>query len=197
MATAVDTLINDVEELLSDTANTRWAAAEHLANLNEGMRALVELNPLVNVVKTSITLAAGVEQTMPAGAIELISIDRNASGAPVNRVDKGDMDIINPAWMSATASATVKEYMYDQSAEDTFYVYPPQPSSSPGTVVAQIAMEPTAVTAGQNLPIEDRWVPALKEFMMFRAKSKDAEYAGEDGEAQQHYARFKDLSRGT
>lgn len=75
-------VIDQVEILLQDTANTRWTAAELLTYLNDAQRDIairtVALGISPAYTKTvPVRLKSGVLQTVPEDAIRLIDVKRN------------------------------------------------------------------------------------------------------------------------
>jgi hypothetical protein len=86
------------------------------------------------------------------------------------------LDAFNPDWHTATASATTKNYIYDLQDQTAYYVFPP----STGTNYLEInySVQPTDLTTeAQTIPIFDVYQGPLLDYILFRACTKDAEYA--------------------
>jgi hypothetical protein len=90
--------------------------------------------------------------------------------------------------------------MYDPRDPKVFYVYPPAASSGASVEVVYSAYpsditEPadgavyTAVTGNISLP--DIYANLLTDYILYRAYTKDAEYAGNAARAQAHYGSFQ------
>jgi len=70
---------------------------------------------------------------------------------------------MNPTWHTATASATVESYLFDQREPKVFYVYPPQPSSSMGYVDEVDVVNPSEMSAVTSaITLDDIYVDAYK-----------------------------------
>lgn len=174
-------IISDAAATLQDKQHVRWTQAELLGYLNDGQRAVVEIKPTACVKNAPLPLASGTKQTLPANAISLARIERNlgasgtAVGPAVTLVKRALMDAHNPSWHNARASGVVRHYMYDEDDDPRiFYVYPPQPAT-PTQVQAVYYAEPDDVTADAPIALTNTYANALRNYLLFRAYSKDAE----------------------
>lgn len=182
MTVAVNDIIDKAEITLLDEANKRWSAAELLGWLNSGTKAISARKPDVYVSNESFTLVEGTKQSI-AAAVIILDITRNMGtdgdtpGDIISRVDKKDLDVADPSWHTATASATVKHWMYDPKDPTSFDVYPPQPAESFGYVDGVWCSSPPVVAAGANIGIDDIYEPVILDYILFRAYSKDGALA--------------------
>lgn len=198
MATAVNTLIDSAEEILQDPSNDKWSAAELLAWLNYGQWAVVREKPDAYPVRSVIALAStngGLWQTFPAASILLLDVlcncssDGSTKGAPVTVVDRKWIDTAVPDWTTATATTTIKHIIYDPKTQPkAFMVYPPAAASSYIEVVT--ADLPAAASAGGNITLDDEYAEMLLDYILFRAYSRDADYAANSEKAIAHYQNF-------
>lgn len=189
-------IVDQAEEILQDSSNTRWSSNELLAWLNQGQRVIVREKPDAYNEIVSKLLSAGLWQTLPDGAIVLIDAFCNMGttgttrGAPVTVVDRKWMDTSLPTWTTETASTTVKHVIYDPiRAPKRFLVYP----ASPGTNYIEIlvASNPTAVASVSNsITLGDEYADALLDYILFRAFSRDADYVINAERAIAHYTAF-------
>lgn len=202
MSTSVASLLSKATILLQDSGNVRWSQDELLSWLNEGQRALVVMKPNAYVKVEPVQLAAGTKQTLPVDAIVLLDIPRNMGttgttvGAPVRATSREFLDVHVPTWHSATASATVKHFMYSLREPRVFYVYPPQPTSGRGYVDLYYSAIPPNSEAAGNLQMDDQYAHPLLNYIMFRAYSKDAEFAANAQLAASYYQQFVQLVGG-
>lgn len=197
----VDDLISRASILLQDSTNVRWPTTELLGWLNDGQREIVAFKPNTFVVNASIPLSAGTKQVVPAAAIALIDVVRNMGPSPGNvpgnvirAVSREILDAQVPDWhMAAKATAVVKHFIYSLLDPKNFYVYPPQIGSPQQYVEIVYAAAPTdAVAGGVNvISIDDVYASALLNYMMFRAYSKDAEYAANAALAKTYFDTFQ------
>lgn len=189
-------IVDRAEVILQDAGNTRWNAADLLAFLNEGKRALVAIKPSAYVVTTAFQLAAGTKQSLPSGSNLLIGVRRNmgTNGTTPGRVpDVIPIAVINrenPNWHTDVARATVEHVITDENDPTTFYVYPPQPTANQGYLEMARSANPPDATSGAAINVDDCYEGALVDYILHRAYSIDADYAREDGAAAAYLKSF-------
>lgn len=175
-------IINKAVIQLTDLSNIRWTRAELLSWLNDGMRQIVIMQPNATNTIVSRQLSAGSRQSLPADGWLLLGITRNMGtngstpGRAVRIISRELLDGFNPNWHAATTSAVTKNYIYDLQDQTAFFVYPP----STGTNYLEInySKQPVDLTSeSQTIPIFDVYQTALVDYILYRACSKDAEYA--------------------
>jgi hypothetical protein len=176
------TIINKAAIQLTDIANIRWTRAELLSWLNDGMRQIVVMQPSASSTTVSKLLSAGTRQSLPADGWLLLQIYRNMGttgstpGRAIRIVSREILDGFNPNWHTDTAAAEVRNYIYDVQDQLAFYVYPPNTGTQ--YIELNYSAQPTNLTTeSQTIPIFDIFQQALLDYIMFRACSKDAEYA--------------------
>lgn len=169
-------IISTMRQILHDEDSSayRWTDADLLGYLNEAQRFIVQHVPKANVTNGSWVLVAGVVQTIPTGGIELISIDFNMGtagttlGAPIRLIERDSLDLLIPAWTTATASATVQHYMFNEDDPTHFCVYPPQPSSSFGYVRGAYSTSPTDIaTTATAITLNDIFSGPMMKYALF------------------------------
>lgn len=190
-------IISKAQIIIQDTTGVRWPDTELLGWLNEGQREIVMLKPDASVKNESLALVAGTKQTIPSSGIILISVVRNMGvngttpGNAVRSIKRNVLDEQLPNWHSSAASATVIYVVTDPRNPKVFYTYPPQPSATPGQVEIVYSAAPTDVGAvGNAISVDDIYSGSLLDYCLFRAYSKDAEYAGNQNRAVAHYQKF-------
>ena len=178
-----------VRQLVHDSAGSRWTDQEFMHWINDGLREIVMLKPSANAVRVTLDLDPGTIQALPDGAVQLLRVTHNTGGAGVRIVDQDRLDAVDPSWRSENAQTTVVHYMYDKETPMEYQVYPPNTGS--GSLEASVAMEPTKITAiGETNPLPDIYVPALVDYLIYRAYSKQSKYAGNSQRAAAAYQRF-------
>ena len=75
----VKDLIDKAEEILQDTTNVKWSQQSLLDYVNDAQREIVLIRPDANVSNEQFTLAQSAKQTLPADALRLLSLYKNAS----------------------------------------------------------------------------------------------------------------------
>lgn len=167
---------------LIDISGVRWTRAELLKWLNDGLRQIVLMQPNAMNTPGAVQLVAGTRQLLPTGGWMLLGIYRNMGttgttpGRAVRIISRELLDAFNPNWHTTTASAVTKNYIYDLQDQTAYYVYPP----STGTNYLEInySLQPTDLTSeSQAIPMFDVYQGPLLDYIMFRACTKDAEYA--------------------
>jgi hypothetical protein len=202
MTIAAQSIIHRATDLLQDQTSVRWPANELVRWLNDAQRAVVKVRPdAMNTTATfrcsagtrqslkSVTAAAGAAALTPAPA-KLIEITRNMAATSlkkaVTEVARGIMDAQTPSWHNLTATVDVQHFMFDPRDPTAFYVYPPT------TILAELEVmysayptditEPAAGTTYTdvtgNLSLPDIYADDILNLILYRAYSKDSEYAG-------------------
>jgi hypothetical protein len=207
MAITAQSIIHRATGLLQDPTSIRWPVDELVRFLNDGQREVVMARPDAINVTATMTLAAGTRQDLDSGGLaiaplKLLEITRNLAATStkqaVRMTTRSWLDAQVPGWHSIASSVNILHYMFDQRDPKTFYVYPP------ATVLAQVEVNysgyPTAITEpGEGslytavtgaLTVPDIHANALLDYVMYRAYSKDASYAGNAQRAASHYQAF-------
>lgn len=175
-------IINKASTLLLDTGNTRWTRAELLGWINDAQRQIVLLQPNATNKVSTIKLVAGTRQSIPSDGWTLLNVirymgtDGTRAGRAVRLVSQQVMDAYTPNWHAAAPTVVPQSYIFDQQDQTAFYVYPP----STGTAYVQInySPEPADLTAeSQTINVRDIFQTAILDYVLYRACSKDAEYA--------------------
>lgn len=189
------TIADRASLLLQDGDNVRWAEAELLGWINDAQREIFIVRRDASSRVTATALVAGTKQTLPADGVLLLDIKRNAGpagttfGAPVRRTSMDLLDAVSPGWHSATASATVKNFMYDQRTPLVYYVYPP--AATPTYIELEYAANPAQLAALSDvIGVSDDYANAIVDYVMFRAYSKDAEDQNAMARATAHRSLF-------
>jgi hypothetical protein len=202
MTIAAQSIIRRVVETMQDNTSVRWPVAELVRYLNDGQREVVLYRPDSMVTNATITLASGAKQALPTNGSKLIDVIRNTAGTKrsVRMTVRNILDTQSPNWYNLTGVTEILHYMYDPRDPKVFYVYPPAAASGASVEVVYSAYptditEPadgalySAVTGNISLP--DIYGNVLADYILYRAYTKDSEYAGNAQRAQAHYAAFQ------
>jgi hypothetical protein len=189
------TIIDKAAIQLTDIANVRWTRAEMLKWLNDGMRQIVVIQPSASSTTVTKLLTAGTRQTLPTGGWLLLQIYRNMGldgttpGRAIRIISRELLDGFNPDWHADLPKPEVQNYIYDAQDQLAFYVYPPNTGTQ--YIELNYSAEPADLTLeSQAIPIFDIFQSALVDYILFRACSKDAEYAPGLQLAQAYLATF-------
>ena len=201
MTITAQSVIRRCVETLQDNTSVRWPVAELVRYLNDGQREVVMYRPDSMVTNANLTLVAGSRQALPANGAKLIEVIRNNSAASkraVRMVNREVLDAQSPGWHNITGVAEVLHFMYDPRDPKVFYVYPPATTAAALDIV--YAAYPTDITepadgatydgVSGNISLPDIYGNALIDYILYRAYTKDSEYAGNASRATAHYSAF-------
>lgn len=201
MPIAAQSIIRRAFEILQDTTAVRWPTNELVRWLNDGQREVVMYRPDSMATNATITCVQGTKQTIPNGGAKLINVVRNANHATkraIRLIEREVLDAQTPTWHSMSDSTVVLHYMFDPRDPKTFYVYPPAAStvqldivySAYPTDITEPAVGADYTAVSGNVSVPDIYANAILDYILYRAYSKDSEYAGNAQRAQAHYTAF-------
>jgi hypothetical protein len=187
MTVAASAILNRVRLQLADNQAGglpyRWTDVELLGWLSDGQRTVVATQPRSSSKLVNVSLVAGTRQTLPSDAFQLLTCVRNMGasgttpGKALQRVDRSLMDTQYPTWPQDTQTAAPYLWMYDLADPTAFHVYPP--NNGTAKVEVLYAQLPTELVATSDLlTVDDIYLTPLFDYVMYRAHSKDSDYAG-------------------
>lgn len=189
-------IMQRVNKLLNDPGFTRWPKDELLNYLNDAQRAIVLRRPDSYTVDVDdFACVVGVKQSLPVDALKLIDIPRNASGKAIRGpYNRQVLDDNYDTWYAGKTATEVELYIYDERNPKTFYVYPGVVADINLTLVyskAPPAIDTAAHDSGEAIALDDVYVNAIIEWILYRAYMKDAEYAANPNKSQMHMNAFR------
>jgi len=201
MSIAAQALIRRVVETLQDTTSIRWPVAELVRYLNDGQREIIVHRPDAMVTNASLTLTAGTKQSLPANGAKLIDVVRNSAGTKraIRMCAREILDAQSPGWHNLSGVTEIVHFMFDPRDPKVFYVYPPAQSAGASVDLVYSALptdiaEPAAGTdysaVSGAISVPDIYSNALQDYVLYRAYTKDSQYAGNEARAQARYAAF-------
>jgi len=202
MTIAAQSIIRRVVETMQDNTSVRWPVAELVRYLNDGQREVVLYRPDSMVTNATIALTSGAKQALPSNGSKLIDVIRNTGGTKrsVRMTVRNILDTQSPNWYNLAGVTEILHYMYDARDPKVFYVYPPAAISGASVEVVYSAY-PTDITepadgalysaVAGNISLPDIYGNVLADYILYRAYTKDSEYAGNAQRAQAHYAAFQ------
>lgn len=200
MTIPVQQIIDRVTDLLLDKDRAddqaRWSDGELLRWINDSRMSIVTRRPQASAVVASVPLVAGTLQTVPDNAVSFIDAIRNmgmdgaTAGRAIRRIDRQNLDDDDLYWHKATKKAEISQFTFDDRIPKRFYVYPPAVAGT--HIEISYADNPAEVAAlTDDLDFSLEYMDAVVNYVCYRAKSKDSEYANA-GEAAAFYAAFGD-----
>ncbi len=207
MTITAQSIIRRATDLLQDQTSVRWPANELVRWLNDAQRSIIKVRPDSMNTTTTMRLSAGTRQsllsaTATSGATplapvpsKLIEITRNLAATSAKKavrlVPREVLDAQTPGWHSITAVVDVLHYMFDPRDPRAFYVYPP--ATALAELEVMYSAYPTDITepadgalysaVAGNISLPDIYADDLLNLVMYRAYSKDSEYAGNEQRA--------------
>ena len=193
--TKVIDVIQRAQTILQDTTGTRWPEQELLNWFNDAQLAVVNRRPDANTKNTEFTAVLGTRQTLPADGLRLMKITRNLPGMAVRSIPVNVLNDQLPNWHDDSAPADqVDHYVYDERDPKIFYLFP---APAAGVKVEMVySTAPSAITIAdfatdnQTLTLDDSYLNPILDFMLYRAYSKDADYAANGERATAHLQAF-------
>ena len=175
-------IIDKAAVQLIDLANIRWTREELLGWINDGQRQIVTMSPNATNKVDTIRLVAGTRQSIPADGWTLLELirymgtDGSKAGRAIRLASRELIDSFNPDWHSDYPTTMPKHYIFDQQDQRVFYVYPP--NNGNGYVMLNYSPVPVDLTDENDvIEVSDMFQTSLLDYVLYRACSKDAEYA--------------------
>lgn len=179
---AVSSLIYRAGILLLDEQHARWTTLELIEWINEGAGALLRLKPAAGAKHAVFAMEPGSRQHLGETVIQLIDISRNVGaddvtpGRAVRLTERHLLDSANPDWHAMKPALTIKHYVYDDRTPLLFYVYPPAKTGA--KVEMLVSLLPELVDSPDDtLELSAEYADSILNYMLYRAFSKDSEYA--------------------
>lgn len=202
-------IVKRAQTILQDKTSIRWSLLELQDWLNDAYKEVVIFRPDANAASAVVTLAAGARQRCKDSAsinlqniLRVLDVVRNTHASSdkraIRRTDRRILDDQRPTWYSDTQTFTIQHYIYDERNPHEFLVYPP--ASGGATVEIVYSSCPTPHTLSESdlgnagtdevIKLDDIYANCLVDYILYRAYSKDAEYAGNGALATAHYQAF-------
>lgn len=202
MAISAQSIVHRVVDILQDTTSVRWPVPELVRYLNDGQREVVLYRPDATIKSATVECVAGAKQSLPSDGAKLIDVIRNSAAAgtskAVRMVAREVLDAQIPNWYGLSGELDVVHFTYDPRDPKTFFVYPPALTTT--RVDITYSAFPTDVTEPAdgstyddvtgNMDLPDIYGNVVTDYILYRAYSKDSEYAGNAQRAQAHYTAF-------
>ena len=190
--TKIVDLIERCEIISQDKTSVRWPKQEWLNGYNDAILFVVNRRPDKAVKNVDFVVdISNSKQTLPTDALSLFTVTRNvSSGRPIRKLMRNQLDDQYENWHQETA-VNIDHYIYDERDPKSFYIYP-RPTSGPHAIEICYPFAPEAIeianfdTDTQAISIDDSFLNPILDFMLYRAYSKDADYAANGQRAQMH-----------
>jgi len=181
---------------------TRWTNEELLGWINESYQAIVAIKPDASSVNSVMNCVEGSRQEIPVDGHRLLDVVRNtatnSNGVSVMKTSRSALDATRRAWHSEQPSVTVEQFVFDDHDPRHFYVYPPASSLAKLEIIYSAVPAPHSNTqananSSESIRLGDSFAPAIVDYVLARAYSKDAEHAANLQRAQMHSGSFVNM----
>lgn len=185
-------LISRAQTLTKDYPSVRWPVLELQQWLNDAYREIINIRPDANSMTGTYTCGTGTRQILTTSfptAIKLIDVPRNLSASSdkraIRQIERRQLDDQRRGWHAEDATVNIEHFMFDPRLPKEFLVYPPATSGAQLEVVYSSVPVAHALTETQLnntattevIRIDDTYANAILDYMLYRAYSKDADYA--------------------
>lgn len=202
--TTVGEILRRVRLILQEITQdgTRWKNDELLGWLNESYQAITAIRPDASSVNTVMDCVAGTRQAIPVDGNRLLDVIRNtaleASGYSVMRISRNALDATRRGWHNEKPSVLIEQYVFDENDPKHFYVYPPATTGAKleitySSILAPHEVDQATAESVETIRVSDTYAPALVDYILARAYSKDAESQANLQRAQMHSGSFVNM----
>lgn len=211
MSVNAKALLDRARRIIQDETNVRWPLPEMRLWLNDALREIGLIKPTAFSYSAVISLSEGTMQRLSDDYTSVMRIVRNLKsttnsprqgGAAIRTVDREILDAQSVNWHDSTKTKyqkIVRNAAFESADSRAFYVYPGNDGT--GIVEAIVCKLPTGVSAPASAPddinsydvnidIHDIYSNVILDYMLYRAYSKDAQYAGSAQRAAIYYGSF-------
>jgi len=203
-------VIERVEDILQDTG-LRWPRQELQNWINESYLQISLLRPDANSKSGTFTCVVGSRQTLNATVggfstgLRLLDVVRNMASSSdkkvIRLISRSVLDDQRPSWHTETGTLNAQNYTFDPRQPKDFFLYPPALVTTEVEVVYADApgahdLDDDELTPGGSgsssevIKLDDIYLSSIIDWVLYRAYSKDAEYAANAQRAMAHNQAF-------
>ena len=197
---AVQEIVSRLIDILIDydraDDEARWTDAELLRWINDSRMAIITRRPQAGAVIETVALDAGTLQTVPDNAVSFLDAIRNMGtdgatpGRVLRRTDRQNIDDDDLYWHKGAKKVEISQFAFDDRIPRRYFVYPPAQAGT--QIEIAFARNPAQVTSlTDGLDFQPEYIDAVVNYVAYRAKSKDSQYANA-AEAAAFYSAFND-----
>lgn len=200
----VKATVEAVARQLYDDTFVSWTENELLGWLRDGVAALAKHRPELFIRTAWETLVGGPKQTRPEGTIRVLRgimsrITPASQPRAVTPFDIASMSAVHPRWAQDFPGEIRQVAIV--ADDEAYYVYPPAIAGAQ-LLLEQAklpAMPASSAASGYNtafIDLDARYAPALIDYVLHRAYSKNVDAGGQPERAGLHYQNFIQGVRG-
>ncbi|MCW2275139.1 hypothetical protein GJ654_10420 [Rhodoblastus acidophilus] len=198
-------------KLIQDELHTRWPLVELRQWINDALRELALRNFSAVSSPTTMALVKGTRQEIAEPFFRVLRVPRNmrsltgprSPGRVILPVDGKSLDMTVPDWHDHTRTrphTIAQNVAFDDAEPRVFYVYPPNDGNgiveAVGAKVPDGIPQPTGdvtllASYSAVLDISDIYTNAILDYVLYRAYSKDTQFAGSAERAALYFGQFE------
>jgi hypothetical protein len=193
---------------LLDSDHVRWPLDELAHHIEDAVKAIIVAKPSASSGLMELTLAKGTKQAVPDNVVQLLDVVRNiegangAAGRMIRSVSRAELDANAPRWHDPAYvpfRREVRHFVFDELLPKNYFVFPGNDGT--GRVEAAVSKLPPLITELQDgdvtdietwdveVGIDDQYQPAVQDYVLYRANSKE-DTAADPGKAVRHFQAF-------
>lgn len=183
------TIITEVRAIIKDDDATAYRNSDDALVLavNRALKRVALLRPDLFTTMGTITLVAGITQTVPNYG-RIVEVFGVTSGNAVIEVTREALDQLSPSWRAATAGTTLN-WMRHTRNPSKFFVSPP--AAGGGTLDAEYTTPPPTVAIGDSIALLESYHPVVVDVTVAEVEWADDESVLNQ-RAETFYKRAKD-----
>jgi hypothetical protein len=186
----------DLGDYESGHEHARWPVEDLLGYLADAMSVVVLLRPDAAAVTVPVLLTAGfTQQHIPADGARFLGVVRNMGGdgrtpgLPVSAISREDLDAANQNWHGDPTAVSIDHFVFDDAVPTVYYVSPP-PAGDVWVDLSYAKLPGRPATQDAGLPLPDIWREPLREYMMYRAYTRNESSMDDISKGERHLTRF-------
>lgn len=170
-------VISRVRTILKDsTSFERWSENELFAWLQDAVDEIGNVKPDETTELLTIELDNNNRQRLPQTIRQLVRLERNVDGLRINKADRYALTSCENLYHPLNESSEIYDYWQDSASSREYWVYP-KPRSGVRIEGYFSLYQPEINNLDDQLRIQPAYRMALVDYVLYRAYSKDAEYA--------------------
>ena len=178
MTTALD-IMTRAAIIIHDENYKRWTRSEMLNWASEAQISVAR-NPGVYNRTVTLPLSKGTTQSLPEDGWALVTVRCNVAGdRPVSVVKVTTRDLLDsfcPMWRRMPEQPLVENYIYGTREPTEFAVFPPNDGTGAVEMV-YMAIPAHFTSENDEVVVDDSYIPALVNYIVYRAYCKESEYS--------------------
>lgn len=166
-------VLTEVRQFIKDNDSVAYRNSDNdlLLMVNRALKRVAMLRPDLYTTIGTITLVAGVLQTVPNKG-RIMEVFGVTGGNATPEVNRETLDTTVPGWRSATAGTTVNWCRHSRD-NDKFFVSPP--SNGTGTLDAEYTISPSTLALADPIPLAEIFEPVVVDITVAEVEWADDE----------------------